>query len=123
MSKDANQIELSFLEGLAKRLPDNTDVLKSLADLYTKVGRYNNGLFLDEKLSRMCPEEEMVWYNLACSYALTEQVDKGIDALKKAIELGYDDIEWMKEDNDLTNLHVTAAFSKLLKSIIPLTKD
>ena len=123
MSKDADQIELSFLEGLAKRLPENRDILKSLADLYTKVGRYNNGLYLDEKLSLMCPDENMVWYNLACSYALTEQVDQGINALEKALELGYDDFSWMKEDKDLSNLHGTDAFTELLKSIIPLSRD
>ena len=68
-------VELRFLEGVRARFPDDPLVLKALGDLYTRVGRIEDGLAVDRRLVRLCPEEEMVWYNLACSCALAGRTD------------------------------------------------
>ena len=39
-------------------------------ELYTRTGRYEEGLKTDLELTRICPREAIAWYNLGCSYAL-----------------------------------------------------
>ena len=107
-------VELGFLEKVAKRLPEDLEVLQALADLYTKTGKYENGLAIDRKLSRQMPHDDMVWYNLGCSYALTNQPNEAFEALTKAVELGYGDYDWMKTDPDLKPLRNDPRFESLL---------
>lgn len=121
MSKDSfegrheqNAVELRFLEKVAKRLPGDIEVLQALADLYTKTGRFTEGLNIDRKLSQQLPNDDLVWYNLGCSYALTNQPDEAFEALTRAVELGYGDYDWMKTDPDLSSLYKDPRFESLL---------
>jgi tetratricopeptide (TPR) repeat protein len=107
-------VELSFLEKVGARLPEDVEILQALADLYTKTGKYQEGLEIDEKLSHQLPNDDLVWYNLGCSYSLTNHPDAAFDALSKAVELGYGDYDWMKTDPDLNNLHTDPRFESLL---------
>lgn len=107
-------VELSFLEKVSERLPEDIEILQALADLYTKTGKYQEGLDIDEKLSHQLPNDDLVWYNLGCSYSLTNQADAAFEALTKAVELGYSDYDWMKTDPDLNSLHVDPRFESLL---------
>ncbi|QBG46799.1 hypothetical protein EGM51_05090 [Verrucomicrobia bacterium S94] len=119
MSKNRNTfrhqaVELSFLEKVAERLPEDVEILQALADLYTKTGKFQEGLKIDEKLSHQRPNDDLVWYNLGCSYSLTNQSDLAFEALTRAVELGYSDYDWMKTDPDLNNLHADPRFESLL---------
>jgi predicted Zn-dependent protease len=121
MSKDRlnghakhNVVELQFLQKIADRLPGDIEVLQALADLYTKTGMYEEGLTVDQMLSQQLPNDDLVWYNLGCSYALTHHPDEAFESLTKAVELGYGDYDWMKTDPDLNHLHRDPRFESLL---------
>ena len=121
MSKDRSKghahhdvVELKFLEKISKRLPEDLEVLMALAELYTKTGKYNEGLAIDLKLSQLLQNDDLIWYNLGCSYALTNHTDEAFDALAKSIELGYGDYDWMKSDSDLLSLRADPRFESLL---------
>ncbi|MBT8042380.1 MAG: hypothetical protein KJN98_04365 [Pontiella sp.] len=107
-------VELSFLERIAQRLPEDLEILQALADLYTKTGQYEKGLDIDLRLSQQLPADDLVWYNLGCSFALTNKPDEAFDALTKAVDLGYGDYDWMKTDPDLNKLHADPRFESLL---------
>lgn len=107
-------VELSFLEKVSERLPEDIEILQALADLYTKTGKFEEGLEIDIKLSQQLPNDDLVWYNLGCSYSLTNKADLAFEALTKAVELGYADYDWMKTDTDLNNLHNDPRFESLL---------
>jgi len=113
----ADQQELEFLERIARRLPEDTEILRALGDLYTRTGDYTEGLRIDKRLSRLCSEDPMVWYNLGCSLALTDKKEDALEALSRALELGYDDYEWMKKDSDLAALRGDARFESMLEWI------
>jgi tetratricopeptide (TPR) repeat protein len=110
--KDA--VELSFLEKISGRLPDDIEVLQALAEMYTKTGKYEQGLEADIRLSQQLPGDDLVWYNLGCSYALTGHADEAFESLTKAVEMGYGDYDWMKTDPDLNGLHSDPRFESLL---------
>jgi tetratricopeptide (TPR) repeat protein len=106
-------LEIKFLEGIARRDPCYVDLLKILGDDYTRRGRHEEGLRIDERLARICPEDAIVHYNLACSYSLTNQLEQAVSALETAISLGYRNLDHMAKDPDLENLRKHSAYKKL----------
>ncbi len=109
--------EIQFYENVLKGSPDFIEAMMALADLYTKKGLYREGLNLDERLSRLRPEDSVIFYNLACSYSLLNNSYAALNAIKKAIELGYDDFEHLYNDQDLANLLADAQFQQYLKDV------
>jgi tetratricopeptide (TPR) repeat protein len=113
----ADLVEMDFLEKVLARLPQDVDVLEALGDLYTRVGRYEDGLSIDRKLASLEPGDMTIWYNLACSLALLNQRDAALKALRTSVELGYTDHEWMSRDRDLESIRDDREFKRLLKKI------
>jgi tetratricopeptide (TPR) repeat protein len=97
-------LEILFLEGVIRRDGDYVEALQILGDDYTRRGRYLEGLKIDERLSKLRPDDALVHYNLACSFSLTRRLESSIAALEVAINLGYRDFKWMAQDPDLENL-------------------
>ncbi|HUC85546.1 MAG TPA: hypothetical protein VL970_10170 [Candidatus Acidoferrales bacterium] len=109
--------KIEFIEGLVRRDPNYVDALQILGDHYTQRGRINEGLKVDERLARLEPGNPLVFYNLACSYSLSRDLDHAAKALEKAIELGYRDFDWLAKDPDLKQLRNDAAFDDLKAKI------
>jgi len=120
-SGSASQRELDtkieFMEGLVRRDPDYVDALQLLGDHYTQRGRYTEGLNVDERLARLDPENALVFYNLACSYSLTDQFDRASRALEKALSLGYRDFAWLAKDPDLKRFRQQPAYDQIKDKI------
>ena len=102
-SKDLD-VKIQFMEGIVRRDPEYIEALQLLGDHYTQRGRYEQGLKVDERLSRLEPKYPLVFYNLACSYSLIGEVDAAATALEKALVLGYRDFKWLAKDPDLRTL-------------------
>lgn len=111
------EFEIRFYESVLKESPDFIETMIALADLYTKKGLFREGLELDERLSRLRPDDPVIFYNLACSYSLLNQQYAAFNAIKRAIELGYDDFGHLNSDPDLGNLLADEEFRKYLKDI------
>ncbi len=109
--------EIGFLEALTRRCPGDAEILKALGDLYTKTGRHEDGLRTDLALSQLCPREPLVWYNLACSYALLAARDDALTALQRAADLGYRDHHWLRQDDDLAALRDDPRFVALVERL------
>jgi hypothetical protein len=118
-SKPDPQFEIEFFEAVHRRCPDYTDVVGLLGGLYTKVGRITDGLKMDRKLVRLDPENPTAHYNLACSLALCRKRPDALRSLRKALSLGYDDLDWMQQDPDLEILKNDPEFQKLLRQLKP----
>lgn len=117
--KEDPTFEIGFYESVLKRDPGYTDVIELLGGLYTKVGRISDGLKMDRKLVRLLPKNPTAHYNLACSLALCKRRTDALRSLKNAIELGYDDVDWMTQDPDLDDLKDHPDFLRLLKKLKP----
>ena len=106
-------IEIEFLEGLVRREPKYVEALQLLAGDYTQRGRFEDGLRIDQRLSRLCPNDPMVLYNLACSYALTGKIERAAATLERAIDRGYRDFRWLRRDPDLAALRTHPLYRKI----------
>jgi tetratricopeptide (TPR) repeat protein len=109
--------KIQFIEGLIRRDPDYVDALQLLGDHYTQRGRFTEGLYVDERLARLEPQNPLVFYNLACSYSLTGELDRAVFALDRALALGYRDFKWLAKDPDLKKLRASPAFAELKAKI------
>lgn len=107
--------QIAFFEGILKEDADLVDVLIPLGDAYTKRGLYKKGLEVDLRLSRLRPKDAMVFYNLACSYSLLNQMEPGLEALEKALSFGYNEFNFLMSDPDLENLRKEPQFKKLVE--------
>jgi len=108
---------IGFMEGLVRRDPDYVDALQLLGDHYTQRGRYTEGLNVDQRLARLDPENALVFYNLACSCSLTDQLERAALALEKALSLGYRDFAWLAKDPDLKKLRQQPAYDQIKAKI------
>jgi len=94
-------VKIAFMEGIVRRDPHYVDALQILGDHYTQLGKYDHCLKVDKQLSRLEPANPLVFYNLACSYALNSEFFLAAAALEKALSLGYRDFKWLAKDPDL----------------------
>ncbi len=106
-------IEIGFLEGVIRRDPHYMEALQLLGDDYTQRGRFVDGLKVDEQLARLRPADAQVHYNLACSCALTGQFEAAVEALGRAIDLGYRNFSWLSRDPDLAELREHPLYKKV----------
>ena len=115
--KEDIDFEIAFYEDILKETPHFIEALGAIGDLYTRAGLWQKGLEVDIKLSHLRPEDAVVFYNLACSYALLNQPRAALAALTKAIDFGYDDFEHLKGDTDLGNLLKDEHFRQYIKQM------
>jgi tetratricopeptide (TPR) repeat protein len=104
---------IEFMEGIVRRDPDYVDALQLLGDDYTRRGRFPEGLQVDERLARLEPQNSLIFYNLACSYSLTDQFDRAAFALEQALNLGYRDFAWLAKDPDLKKFRQQPAYDEI----------
>jgi tetratricopeptide (TPR) repeat protein len=118
-------IKISFLEGLVRRDPECIETLQMLGDHYAQRGRHDHSLKVDQQLARLQPRNPLVFYNLACGLSLKGEVDRAVEALEKALALGYRDFKWLAKDPDLHQLrqhplyrHIETRIQKMRVKIV-----
>ncbi len=116
---DRNQVdfELDFFGRLLDRVPEFPEVLRAQASNLTVKGRLADGLAVDKRLVALRPDDPTAHYNLACRYALLKQPDLALATLRRAFDLGYRDVRFMREDRDLDSLRRDPRFKKLMKEM------
>ncbi len=117
LTRSQSDFELDFFGRLAEKSPAYADVLVQLGQLLTLKGRHEQALEIDRRLSILRPQVPQVAYNLACSYSLLGRTHEAVDALRRAIQLGYWDIDHLLMDPDLTGLHNVPEFQALLSDL------
>ncbi|MCK5213967.1 MAG: hypothetical protein KAR05_01255 [Candidatus Omnitrophica bacterium] len=96
--------EIEFYEGIISKRRDFIEALIALGDLYTKRGSFSKGLDVDKRLAQLRTDDPYIFYNLACSHSLLNNIEEALAAIKKAIDIGYDDFKFLESDDDLVNL-------------------
>jgi tetratricopeptide (TPR) repeat protein len=107
--------ELDFFQGVLNRCPDYVDALRIMGNLLTLKGRLVEGMQVDQRLIQLRPHEALAHYNLACKYALLKRPEQSLKTLRRAVELGYRDFRYMREDRDLDSIRQDPRFRALLR--------
>jgi tetratricopeptide (TPR) repeat protein len=107
--------EIEFFGGILGRYPDYVDVLRIQGNNLTLKGRYADGLQIDKRLVQLRPSDPLAHYNLACSYALLNKKEQALKTLRRAVELGYRDFRYLREDRDLDTIRHDPRFRQILR--------
>jgi tetratricopeptide (TPR) repeat protein len=110
--------DLAFFEQVLQRSPNYVDVLRCQGELLARKGLHQRSLGIDRRLVQLVPGDPVAHYNLACSLALTGSYDDAIQRLRRALDLGYDNLEGLLVDTDLESLRDCPEFAELLASIV-----
>lgn len=106
---------LDEFQKILKEFPDDYRANYEVAMCYLFLKEYHSSI----KHFKICLKERdndrLVHYNIACAYALAGHKEKAFHHLWKAVENGYDDVEHMKNDEDLSSLRDDERFKELLE--------
>ncbi len=126
-AETAEELGLRFQAGLYESAIRNTrwtqashteiELLVSLGNIYSRLDLFREGLLVDKRLVELCPNEPKFHYNLACSHSLLGDVESAFLALRRAVDLGYQDFDRLRRDRDLDNLKRDRRFRALLDEL------
>jgi tetratricopeptide (TPR) repeat protein len=111
----AVEFEVQFFNRVLARQPLYEDVLRRQAENLSRSGRYMEVLALDQRLLAIRPKDPVVHYNLACTLSRLGEIGASLDALRKALRLGYDDLGHIETDPDLDAIRDLPEFRAILK--------
>jgi serine/threonine protein kinase/cytochrome c-type biogenesis protein CcmH/NrfG len=95
-------------------VPEDVRARMILANTYAFLGNKNDAAEQLEKAVAMRPNDASTLYNAACTYGLLELKAEALAMLRRAIDCGFSDIEWISRDTDLSCLHGEPAFKRFL---------
>ena len=116
----ANQ---SFAEGakvfaqLTKLRPDNGMFWFRYGYCLHGAGDLDKAIEVHKKAAEFDRLAPVATYNLACAYSLQKKTDLAIEALNKAVEMGFNDAGQIENDSDMNNLRDDKRFTALLKEL------
>ena len=113
-----NDFEIELFQGVLARNPDYVDVLKVLANNLAAKGDREGSLELDRRLVGLRPNDAAAHYNYACSLSVIGRLEEAMDNLERALELGYEHLEYLTEDRDLAPLHREPRFLRMLERLL-----
>jgi adenylate cyclase len=97
------------------RNPDDARAHQFYAFTLKRLGRLDEAKEEMQKGIKLNPKDLIIIYNAACFYALIDDKKKAIKNLKKAIDNGYGNYEYIKHDPDFDSLRNEPDFMALIK--------
>jgi len=95
--------------------PDSYLVYSNIGVEYTALGDYEKAELYHKKALALNSFYGDGWYNLACTYARTNELEKSLTALNRAVRLDGENIEYAKKDPELENIRNTAGYKSIIE--------
>lgn len=103
--------------------PNHAEYYYNLALTYARLGRADEERGMYEKSVKTDQYYYPAQYNLACIYAQSNEHQKALDSLEKAVVGGFADAPRMKVEPALSGVRNSARFRALLKNIEIIIKS
>ena len=101
------------LEAHLAEVPEDARARTQLAIGYASTGRLEDAKRETNLALVLRPNETTVLYNAACAFCTMKMKPEALDALKKAWESGFRDVDWARRDPDLALLHGEPEFERM----------
>jgi len=115
--KDFDQMRERLTNALRKQLeqvPEDVRARIILAGNLAEIGEMDESDRHLQMAIALRPNDTNVLYNAACTYGIMKRKAEALDALKRAIENGYGNLEWASRDPDLQILRDEPEFQQLV---------
>ena len=93
------------------------EVYINLSVAYFRIEDYDKAYQTLQKLKTFQPNNPSLYYNLACYYSLTNQIELGKVALQQSVQLGFKNFQTLNTDPDLKNLKNNTAYNQWLETL------
>ena len=101
------------IEEHLRKAPEDARAHIHLSTHYARIGRSEEALREANFAMALRPNEATVLYNLACGYCWLGHHEEAMEALRKACDSGWRDVNWTRRDPDLAPLRETEEFERL----------
>jgi tetratricopeptide (TPR) repeat protein len=95
--------------------PNDARPHHGLAHVYQKLGKLDEAEAEYKEAVRLDPANYIHHYNFACFLATRNKKEEAIEMFKKAIDSGYNSLEWIERDKDLDNIRNEEKFKSIIK--------
>jgi tetratricopeptide (TPR) repeat protein len=114
ISETPLQFYIKFYENLYQYRKTDKNLINLLSNLYAQAGDIESSTKMDQEQVNLEPENPVTHYNLACDFSLQGKTEDAIRELQSALELGYCDYQWIRDDIDLDSIRETDEFKSTL---------
>jgi adenylate cyclase len=94
--------------------PDDARAIYMGANCLAELGQRERSLQWAGRALAVDPEESSILYNVACNYALNNELEKAMDCLEKAVRNGFGHKAWIENDPDFKELRTHPRYQALL---------
>jgi non-specific serine/threonine protein kinase len=102
------------LEQQLELVPEDTRCRMLLANRYAGLGRPDDAIRELQIAVTMRPKDSNILYNAACTYGILQKKAEALATLKRAVEAGNRNVDWIARDPDLQCLHGDPEFEALV---------
>jgi serine/threonine protein kinase/Flp pilus assembly protein TadD len=111
--KRYREMEMRSLEHQLELVPEDVRARSLLAADYATTGNTDDAIRHLEMTVALRPNDSNVLYNAACTYAVLRRKAEALELLQRALAAGYANVDWPREDPDLTSIRAEPEFVKL----------
>jgi hypothetical protein len=97
---------------------NNPEVWNLKGLVFYKSKNYEKAIECCEKAIDFNPNDSMAWYNYACYMTLDGRATKGMEALKKSIELDIANAKKAVKDRDFINARMEEDYKRIIEVVI-----
>jgi hypothetical protein len=97
---------------------NNPEVWNMKGLVFYKSKNYEKAIECCEKAIDFNPNDAMAWYNYACYMTLDGKATKGMEALKKSIELDIANAKKAVKDRDFINARMEEDYKRIIEVVI-----
>ncbi len=111
-------LAISIFDQVLDRDINNPEVWNLKGLVYYKSKNYEKAIECCEKAIDFNPNNSMAWYNYACYLTLAGRATKGMEALKKSIELDIANAKKAVKDRDFVNARMEEDYKRIIEVVI-----
>ena len=118
--QDEMKVRLASVDVVQRYLEMNPHDSRALiigANQLYVVGEQEKGLEMAERALGQDENNPNLLYNAGCFYARQGDIDRSLELLARAVELGWGNRDWLETDSDLDSLRADHRFVALLKGM------
>ena len=118
-ARRANELAVAWIEKHLELNPDEARAYSLGASVLIRLGKTKHAKQWTQQAMTLAPNDPLILYNAACSWALLGESDCALDGLERALDAGVAVGDWIRHDPDFATLRDHPRFQAIVKRIAP----